>query len=156
MHKLVSFFIRHYKSQLEPRVKEYLDSKKLTLDQWLESVKNNHHGDILCIYLLHMVTGTHTCVHLKGELTWSTLKVVPLIHEELIERCLVHLVYLGFGIFLRLKCRPPIEVNVFLAPLVIGHVTSEQLAVMQQLVAATIKQEPITSTNTGTTHTRRP
>ena len=33
MHKLVSFFIHHYKSQLEPRVKEYLDSKKLTLDQ---------------------------------------------------------------------------------------------------------------------------
>ena len=49
MHKLVSFFICHYKSQLEPRVKEYLDSKKLTLDQCLESVKNNHCGDILCI-----------------------------------------------------------------------------------------------------------
>ena len=67
-----------------------------------------------------------------------------------------NLVYLGFGIFLRLKCRPPIEVNVFPALQVIGHVTSEQPAVMQQLVAAAIKQEPITSTNTGTTHTGRP
>ena len=102
MRKLVSFFVRCYKPQLEPRVKEYLDSKKLTLDQWLESVKNNHHGDILCIYVLSIVTGTHTCVHLRGGLIWSTLKVVPLIHEELIERCPVHLMYLEFGIFLRL------------------------------------------------------
>ena len=43
----------------------------------------------------------------------------------------------------------------FPAPQVIGHVTSEQLAVMQQLVAAAIKQEPITSTNTGTTQMGR-
>ena len=98
-----------------------------------------------------MVTGTHTCIRLKGGLIWSTLKVVLLIYEELIERCPVHLVYLGFGRLLRLKCRPPIEVNVLPAPQVIGHVTSEQPAVIQQLVAAAIKQEPITSTNTGTT-----
>ena len=155
MCKLVSFFVHHYKPQLELRVKEYLDSKKLTLDQWLESVKNNHHGDILCTYVLSMVMGTHTCVHLRGGLIWSTLQVVPLIHEELIERCPIHLVYLGFGIFLRLKCRPLFEVNVFPAPQVIGHVTSEQLAVMQQLVATAIKQEPITSTNTGTTQKGR-
>ena len=62
----------------------------------------------------------------------------------------------GIWYILRLKCRPPTEVNVFLAPQVIGHVTSEQPEVMQQLVAAAIKQEPITSTNTGTTHTGRP
>ena len=126
MHKLVGFFIHCYKPQLEPRVKEYLGSKKLTLDQWLESVKINHLRNILCIYVLSMVTGMHTCVHLKGRLIWSTLKVVLLIHEELIERCPIHLVYLGFGIFLRLKCRPPFEVNVFSAPQVIGHVTSKQ------------------------------
>ena len=50
MRKLVSFFVRHYKTLLEPKVQAYLDSKKLTLDHWLDTVKNNRRGDILCVY----------------------------------------------------------------------------------------------------------
>ena len=103
MRKLVSFFVRQYKTLLELRVRAYLDSKKLTLDQWLDAVKNNRRGDILCVYLLSLVTGRHTIVHLKGGINWCTLKVIPLLHEELIERCDIHLVYLGFGVFLHLN-----------------------------------------------------
>ena len=50
MRKLVGFFVRRYKTLLEPRVPAYLDSKKLTLGQWLDAVKNNRRGDILCVY----------------------------------------------------------------------------------------------------------
>ena len=145
MRKLVGFFVRCYKTLLEPRVRAYLDSKKLTLGQWLDAVKNNRRGDILCVYFLSLVMGRHTIVHLKGGINWCTLKVVPLLHKELIERCDIHLIYLGFRIFLRLNRRPPIDVNVL--P-VLGHVSSDQPDVIARLVASGIKQEPIF---TGTT-----
>ena len=57
MRKLVSFFVKRYKTLLELRVRAYLDSKKLMLDQWLDAVENNRRGDILCVYFLSLVTG---------------------------------------------------------------------------------------------------
>ena len=106
MRKLVSFFVHHYRKKFTECVKDYLEFKKLTLDDWLRFVKENHCGDILCIYMLSLVTGIYTCVHLKDKKIWSTLQVVPLLYHELISRCEVHLVYLGFGILLRLKHCP--------------------------------------------------
>ena len=80
-----------------------------------------------------------------GGINWCMLKVMPLLHEELIERCDIHLVYLGFGIFLCLNRQPLIDVNVL--P-VLGHVLSDQPDIMARLVALGVKQEPII---TGTT-----
>ena len=57
MRKLVGFFVCQYKNKLTAHIKDYLQSKKLTLDDWLKSVKDNRHGDILCVYFLSMVTG---------------------------------------------------------------------------------------------------
>ena len=39
--KLVIFFVRHYKELLATKAQDYLDSKKLTIDEWLNSVHNN-------------------------------------------------------------------------------------------------------------------
>ena len=39
--KLVIFFIHHYKKLLSKKAQDYLDSKKLTIDEWLNSVCNN-------------------------------------------------------------------------------------------------------------------
>ena len=50
IHKLVSFFVCHYKWPLTIGVQNYLDSKKITLGEVLSSVKNNRRGDILCLY----------------------------------------------------------------------------------------------------------
>ena len=52
-----------------------------------------------------MATGSHTVVHLKHNKLWSTLKDRPASHDELIQQCDKHLVYLGLGIFLQLKER---------------------------------------------------
>ena len=72
---------------------EYLQSKKLTFNDWMAAVKNHRHGDIVCVYLLSMVTGNHTAIHLKNNKIWCTLKAVPLLHYELVECCPIHLVY---------------------------------------------------------------
>ena len=103
MRKLLCFFIRRYQRALEPNVTEYLQSKKLTLDDWLNAVKSNRCGDIVCVYFLSMIMGNLTFIHLKNDKVWSALKTVPLLHCELIECCEIHLVYMGFRIFLWLK-----------------------------------------------------
>ena len=64
MRKLIVFFIHRYKKMLFKKAQEYLESKKLTVDEWLNSVSINRHGDILCLFLLSMVTGRHACIHL--------------------------------------------------------------------------------------------
>ena len=67
-----------------------------------------------------MVTGNHTAVHLKDNKVWSTLKTIPLLHYELVDRCNIHLVYMGFGIFLQLKTRQmPITTRI------LGTITSD-------------------------------
>ena len=103
MRKLLCLFLKRYCRLIEPKVNEYLQSKKLSMDDWMTAVKNNRHGDIMCIYLLSMVTGNHTAIHLKNNKIWCTLKTFPLLHHELVECCPIHLVYMGFGIFLQLK-----------------------------------------------------
>ena len=85
MRKLLCFFVKRYRRTLEPRVKEFLQAKKLSTDDWLNAVKTNRHGDIVCVFFLSMVTGNHTAIHLKNDKVWCTLKTVPLLHHELVE-----------------------------------------------------------------------
>ena len=94
----------------------------------MTSVKNHRRGDIVCVYLLSLVTGNHTAIHLKNNKIWCTLKAVPLLHRELVERCPIHLVYMGFGIFLQLKKRQNQE---FIR--ILGTISSDDPEVRTQL-----------------------
>ena len=40
MQKLLCFFSKRYRRTLEPKVNEYLRSKKLSMDDWMTAVKN--------------------------------------------------------------------------------------------------------------------
>ena len=106
MRTWTGFFVRQYRTKISQRVKPYLDSKKLSLDDWLMSVKQSRRGDIMLIYILSIMKGLHTCIHLKNGKTWSTLRAVPIHHTELMRRCDIHLMYFGFGIYLQLIKRP--------------------------------------------------
>ena len=106
MQRWISYFVCQHQKQITVKVREYLDSKKLLLDDWLQCVNEGRRGDILCVYLLSIATGVHTMVHLKNKL-WCTLHDKPQSHEEMLNCCEKHLVYLGFGIFLHLENRPP-------------------------------------------------
>ena len=77
-----------------------------------------------------MLTGTHTCIHLRDKKIWSTLHADPVHHTKLLSRCDHHLVYLGFGIFLHLNHHSPIEPSVN----IIGTVHSDNPALLIQLV----------------------
>ena len=106
MRTWTGFFVRQYRTKISQRVKPYLDSKKLSLDDWLLSVKQGQRGDIMLVYILSIMKGLHMCIHLKNSKTWSTLRAVPIHHTELMCRCDIHLMYFGFGIYLGLVKRP--------------------------------------------------
>ena len=129
IRKLVVFFVRRYQNQILPRVQTYLDSKKLTLDEWLNAVKQERRGDILCLYLLNIITGRHTCLHLKDGQIWSTLKRVPVNHDEHVAMCDLHLVYLGFGAFVKL-IPVPLDTKDFV---IIGTITADDQATCDKL-----------------------
>ena len=91
------------------------------------SVKHGCRGDILLVYVLSIIKGLHTCIHLKNGKIWSTLRAVPIYHEELMSRCDIHLTYFGFGIILRLiKRQHPI-------PDILGTIYSDNPSVLNKL-----------------------
>ena len=63
-------------------------------------------------FFLSIVTGRHVCIHLHGGKMCSTLQIVPTNYDELLNHCDLHLVYMGFGTFLRLIRCPSIEANI--------------------------------------------
>ena len=60
----------------------------------------------MLVYILSIMKGLHMCIHLKNGKTWSTLRAVPIHRKELMHRCDIHLMYFGFGIYLRLVKQP--------------------------------------------------
>ena len=142
MCKLTIFFVRRYKNLLFKKARDYLESKKLTLDDWLNSVAMNRRGDILCVFLLSIVTGRHTCIHLKEGRMWSTLRSVPVDHDEHVNLCDLHLVYLGFGAFLHLIPRPALITKECDLP-ILGYVVAEDPETQMELTRKAIKEEKI-------------
>ena len=128
LHRYIAYFVNLYPKQITQKASNYLNSKRLMLDKWLKSVKEGRRGDILCIYLLSMATGSHTVVHMRNNKMWSTLQDMPTSHDELIQQCDKHLVYLGLGVFFQLKER--VTVNI------LGTVTGQDPKTHKLLVAS--------------------
>ena len=132
----IAYFVNLYPKQITKKARSYLDSKKLTLNEWLKSVKEGRRGDIFCVYLLSMATGCHTVVHMRNNKVWSTLKDMPTSHDELLQQCDKHLVYLGLGVFLQLK----VHVTVGILGTITGQ-DPETHKLLVDSVAQSIKHE---------------
>ena len=128
LRRYIAYYVNLYPKQITQKASNYLDSKKLTLDKWLKSVKEGRRGDILSVYLLSMATGSHTAVHMRNNKVWSTLKDMPTSHDELIHQCDKHLVYLGLGVFLQLKERVTVDI--------LGTITGQDPETQKLLVAS--------------------
>ena len=66
---------------------------------------DGHKGDVLALMGLCLLIEKHMMVHLKGGTIWTSLKVIPAMHDEMIKQVDLHLVYLGRGNFVRLQNR---------------------------------------------------
>ena len=85
-------------------------------------------------------------VHLQNHRIWSTLHEAPTTHEAILEQCDKHLVYLGFGIFLRLVKKDPV---------VLGTLSSDDPETQQKLLIQARLHTKLTPGVTGTTITTR-
>ena len=100
------------------------------------------------LLFLCCVTGVHCFVHLKWHNYWTSLKEIPNMHLEYMQRCNIHLSYLGQGTFVKLKLRTALvsyklfgvdhpvkleEKN----PVVIGTLTCEEDATLDILLKQT-------------------
>ena len=53
----------------------------MTLEVWLEAVKEGRKGDILALYCLSLLLDIHTAVHLHNGGMWTSLQVVLEDHD---------------------------------------------------------------------------
>ena len=156
MRRCVQQYVTENLDWSEQLSKAYLDSIGKTLKNWINCIKKGDAGSILDLYLLSKVTGVHCYVHLKENNYWSTLKDTPLTHNEFMQRCNIHLAYLGNNTYIELVLRTAsVSYNIFgidvpldlteSAPVVIGTLSSTESSTLDML----LKLEGNTLDNTG-------
>ena len=59
-------------------------------------------GDILVLYTLCMLFDKHAIVHLRHGQVWSTLEDLSIDHYTDLQKCDLHLCYVGRGLFVEL------------------------------------------------------
>ena len=131
----------------------------MTLEAWLEAIKEGRKGDILALYCLGLLLDIHTAVHLHNGRMWTTLQVVPDDHDSVMLHCHMHLAYLGMGIFIELVRR---EIPLTILPdaatgrpdiksIVVGEVTSMKINISSSTSTETPWHLPGTSVKTTPT-----
>ena len=98
MRQWVRLFTITHKRYLETLAMNYLASSDLSLINWCKGVKSGDRADVLVLFVLCVLTGTHCFIHLKQG-HWTSLKDAPATHLEYVQCCNVYLSYLGNGIF---------------------------------------------------------
>ena len=122
----------------------YLKLKGLKLDEWMEGVKNSQRADVLALYGLCQLTDCHCVVHLNQNKVWSTLGDVPDEHNVLMDRCEIHLCYMGNGVFVQLVPRiksdePTAGTSTGTTPVVIGSLTANKTQTLTILLQEGIR-----------------
>ena len=109
---------------------KYLASKVLTYDNWYDSITQGRKGDVLALYRLCMLFSCHAVVHLHNNLIWSTLASFGTNHLSNLQKCDIHLCYLGRGLFMELVERDiPLQIladKPDIQSIVIGELTIEE------------------------------
>ena len=110
-----------------------------------KGVKDRRRDDVLVLFVLCLITGTDCFVHVKGHKYWTSLKETPMTHLECIQRCNIHLSYLGQGVFAEHLLRTekvsyklfgidlPVEVE-DKKTVVIGTLTSDENSTLDKLL----------------------
>ena len=119
-----------HKKQVHGISTKYLQSRGIKLLEWLSEVKNGKLADILSIYILCKATQTHCFVHHNGGI-WRTLQEDLKSHQEYVQRCNLHLVYIGSNAYAELTaCTEIVQYEIFgiAEPLLVEMNMSEQSA----------------------------
>ena len=104
MRKWLGFFSIVHRQAIISKVGRYMELKKLSIEDWVLSVKLNRRGDILSSFILCALTSCHAIVHLRNGNLWTTVDTPESYdHDKLLSICDIHLAYIGNGQFVELK-----------------------------------------------------
>ena len=147
MRQWVRLFAIMHRGYIEKLAKDYLANSNLSLVDWCKCVKSGDRADVLVLFVLCILTGTHCFVHLKQG-HWTSLKDEPNTHLQFIQHCNVHLSYLGNGIYTAHELHTvkatydifgldqPLEIDET-EPVVIGTLTSTENETLDKLMETT-------------------
>ena len=111
LRKRLKTFVISNRVHFEECVSEYLQSKGMSLDIWMDALQEGCKGDTLTLYSLSMILDVHMVVHLCNGKIWTMMDSSPNDHADLISKCFIHVAYLGHRLFIELvKCDKPLEV----------------------------------------------
>ena len=162
MRQWVRCFALTRKKYVTNLARDYLKEKNIKLNAWIVGIKNGDCADILALFLLNVVTGVHSFVHTKHGI-WSTLHDNIANHQEYIQRCNLHLCYLGNGIYVELVPRmetvpfeifgvtDPVNISMDAQPVAIGTITSDEKDTITELLSTGITTMSRTEKPSSTT-----
>ena len=111
LRKWLKTFVISNHAHFEECALEYLQSKGMSLDIWMDALCDGCKGDTLTLYGLSMILDVHTVVHLCNGKIWTIMDSPPDEHSDLISKCLIHAAYLCRGLFVELvKHDKPLEI----------------------------------------------
>ena len=99
MRQWVRCYALTHRTYLNKIAGEYLKSKGIVLANWTKGVKEERCADTLSIFVLCLITGTHAFIHLKNNEYWTSLRDIPKMHLEFMQRYNLHVGFLGRGIY---------------------------------------------------------
>ena len=147
MRQWVRLFTITHRGYMTTLARNYLANSGLSLPEWCKGVKSGDKADVLVLFVLCVLTGTHCLVHLKQGY-WTSLKDEPATHLEFIQHCNVHLSYLRNGIYAEHELHTvkatydifgldqPFEIDET-EPVVIGTLTSTENETLDKLMEST-------------------
>ena len=95
-----------HKQTLQAKAGRYLNLKKLKFETWADAVKSGCRADILSVFALSALIGKHSLIHLHNGNLWTSIDTSSSDHDELLEKCDIHLAYMGNGLFCELRSKP--------------------------------------------------
>ena len=102
MQEWLKLFVLMHRKHIARKAVGYLESKGISIEVWADGIWDGRKGDVLVLYTLNLLLETHTIVHLKDGLTWSTLAQKGADHSEDLKCCEIHLTYVGRGLYIEL------------------------------------------------------
>ena len=112
MRKWLGFFSIVHQQAIISKAGRYMELKKLSIEDWVQSVKLNRRGDILSLFTLCALTSHHAIVHLRNGNLWTTVDTPESYdHDKLLSVCDIHLAYTGNGQFVELKHKLEPRIN---------------------------------------------
>ena len=109
----------------------------------------------MALFLLCKIMKSHCFVHLEGGHYWTSLEENPVDHDTLLQKCNLHIAYLGCGNYAQLLLRTvtyeyeifgiisPLNIDIIdTKPQIIGSLTVDEESTLSQLFNTGLKPNP--------------